>query len=126
MADNHLSQQEKTSAMTQRFVVINQHGHYYSKQKSWTDGSDPARVYSPKHHDEALNTLLEINAKDIELRGEVMAVDLNERDLPILEVSDIPLPEPEPEPQLELDPEAEPETTEASEPKLAQSTDQPA
>ena len=85
--------------MTQRFVVTNQDGHYYSKQKLWTDGRDPARVYCTAHRDEALNTLLEINAKDIELRGQVVAVELNARNLPILEISDVPLPEPEPAPE---------------------------
>ncbi len=86
--------------MTQRFVVTNQDGHYYSKQKLWTDGRDPARVYCPAHKDEALNTLLEINAKDIELRGQVLAVELNSRKLPILEISDVPLPAPEPVSEL--------------------------
>ena len=83
--------------MSQKFVVTNQHGHYYSKRKAWTDGREPARVYCVKHHDEALNTLLEINAKDIDLRGQVVAVDLDKRDLPLLTISDVSLPEPEPE-----------------------------
>lgn len=112
--------------MTQQFVVINQHGHYFGKQKAWTDGRDPARVYCPKHQDEALNTLLEINAKDIDLRGEVMAVDLNERGLPILDVSDIPLPEPASQPDIQPEQEMASQGEEKAALEPEQGEDQPA
>ena len=82
--------------MNQHYVVTNQHGHYYSKQKTWSDGRAPNRVYCPRYQDEALNTLLEINARDIELRGQVLAVELDGKGLPVLKISDIPVPEPEP------------------------------
>ena len=90
--------------MNQRFVVSNQHGHYYSKSKTWIDGRDPGRVYCPAYRDEALNTLLEINSRDIDLRGMIVEVETNSRGLPVLTISDVPLPEPD-----------EPETAEQTE-----------
>ncbi|MFT5482297.1 MAG: hypothetical protein ACI9GW_000946 [Halieaceae bacterium] len=96
--------------MNQRFVVSNESGHYYSKSKAWTDGRDAGRVYCPQHRDEALNTLLEINSRDIDLRGMILEVETNHRGLPVLEISDIPLPEV----GVEESVEAEEEEAEAS------------
>jgi hypothetical protein len=45
-----------------------------------------------KHRDEATNTLVELSARDIDLRGEVLAVALGERGEPEVEASDIPVP----------------------------------
>ena len=84
--------------MTEVFVIRNQLGHYWGKSKAWVDGSQAKLVLRTRHRDEATNTLFELSSKDIELRGEVIAVELNERAEPIIEASQIPLPmEPEEE-----------------------------
>jgi hypothetical protein len=92
--------------MTEVFVIHNQLGHFWGKSKSWVDGSDSdARaVMRLKHRDEAANTLFELSSKDFELRGDILAAQVNARGLPIVQVSDIPLPEPPREelPQEEL------------------------
>lgn len=88
--------------MTDVFVVRNQLGHYWGKAKTWVDGSTPRTVMRTRHEDEAINTLFELSSKDIELRGEVLAVELTERDDPVIEPSQIPLPE-EPEQEEESD-----------------------
>jgi hypothetical protein len=78
--------------MSEVFVIRNQAGHYWGKAKAWVDGSDPRAVLRVKHEDEGVNTLFELSAKDVELRGEVVAAELGPRGEPLLEISDIPLP----------------------------------
>lgn len=74
------------------FVISNGYGHFYSKQKAWTDGRQPTSIYRARHYDEALNTLLELNAKDIGLRVQVIETETDDRGEPIVTISDIPLP----------------------------------
>ena len=78
--------------MTEVYVIRNQLGHYWGKGKAWVDGAEPRTVMRAKHRDEATNTLVELSAKDIDLRGEVLAVALGERGEPEVEASDIPVP----------------------------------
>tara|TARA_B110000503_G_scaffold44038_1_gene71969 strand:- start:127 stop:462 length:336 start_codon:yes stop_codon:yes gene_type:complete len=80
-----------TIAMTDVFVVRNQHGHYWGKAKIWVDGSSPKAVLRTRYEDEALNTLFELSSRDIELRGEVRPTALSERGEPVIEPSQIPL-----------------------------------
>ena len=75
------------------FVVRNQLGHYWGKKKHWVDGTDPRRVLHSSHEDEAINTLFELSSKDIELRGEVLAVAINDRGEPVVQPSDTLLPD---------------------------------
>lgn len=74
--------------MSEIFVVRNQLGHYWGKSKKWVDGRVPKAVLRAKHEDEAINTLFELGSKDFELRGEVIAVPLSERDEPVIEASE--------------------------------------
>ena len=101
--------------MTDIFVIRNQHGHYWAKSKQWVSGDDPKVVVRAKHEDEAINTLVELSTKDIELRGEAVATALDERGHPIIEPSQIPLPclEEESAPIAEPRPEASNEQTES-------------
>ncbi len=78
--------------MTEVFVIRNQLGHYWGKAKQWEDGSEPRTVLRVQHRDEALNTLFELSAKDVDLRGDIIAVELNEKGLPVVEPSEHPLP----------------------------------
>jgi hypothetical protein len=70
------------------FVIRNQHEQYLDKKEGWQSGKDSAALYSTAHHDEALNTLLEINSKDIELRGSIIEVAKDEKKRPVVEVSE--------------------------------------
>lgn len=81
--------------MSDVYVIRNQQGHYWGKGKAWVDGSDPRAVLRVKHHDEGVNTLVELSARDVTLRGEVVPAELGPRGEPVLDVSDIPLPQPE-------------------------------
>lgn len=78
--------------MTDVYVIRNQHGHYWAKSKEWVSGGEPKTVLRAKHEDDAINTLFELSAKDVELRGEVIPAPLSERGEPVIESSQIPLP----------------------------------
>lgn len=93
--------------MNEVFVIRNQLGHYWGKSKAWVDGRDPRTVLRVKHEDEGINTLFELSAKDVELRGEVLAAELGPKGEPVLEVSDTPLPTPPEAVTDEAAPEAE-------------------
>ncbi len=99
--------------MSDVYVIRNQHGHYWGKAKAWVSGQEPKTVHRAKHEDEAVNTLFELSAKDIDLRGEVVAAALSERGEPVIESSQVPLPglEPDLDPELENAPEPEPQET---------------
>jgi len=64
------------------FVIHNQHGLYLTRQNEWVDGHDPAPLFKAAFRDVALNTLIELNAKDIELRGVIIEVEVNDKGLP--------------------------------------------
>ena len=82
-----------TIAMTDVYVIRNQLGHYWGKGKSWVDGSDARAVLRVKHRDEAVNTLFELSAKDVELRGDILGVECDQRGHPVVEPSAVPLVE---------------------------------
>lgn len=81
--------------MSEVFVVSNQLGQYWGKKKRWVDGSKAKRVMVCKHEDEAVNLLVELGARDIELRGEVLAVSANERGIPRVKPSEHLLEDPD-------------------------------
>lgn len=69
------------------FVIRNQFQQYLDKHSGWQSGKDAQALYRADYHDQALNTLIEINAKDISLRGEIIETDLDDKKRPIVEVS---------------------------------------
>ena len=90
--------------MNDVFVVCNQLQQFWGKKKKWVDGTDAKRVLVCKHEDEAVNQLVELSARDIDLRGEVVMVATNERRVPMITPSEHliadesePLEEPAPE-----------------------------
>ena len=70
------------------FVIRNQLGQFWTRAGEWVDGREPQRVMKIKHQDEAVNLLVELSAKDIDLRGEIIAADLNEKGEPEIEASE--------------------------------------
>ncbi len=81
--------------MSEVFVVRNQLGQYWGKKKRWVDGTRARKVMVCKHQDEGLNVLVELGARDVELRGEVVPVSANERGIPRVEPSEHLLPDEE-------------------------------
>ena len=73
--------------MSDVYVIRNQLGHYWGKAKAWVDGTEARAVMRLRHEDEAINTLFELSSKDVELRGEVSPVALDERGEVVVEPS---------------------------------------
>jgi hypothetical protein len=69
------------------FVIRNQLGQYWTRSSEWVDGREPQRLLKLRHHDEAVNQLVELSSKDIDLRGEVLSCALNDRGEPEVEPS---------------------------------------
>ncbi|WP_154647572.1 heat-shock protein HtpX [Luminiphilus syltensis] len=78
--------------MTQTHIICNQDGHYWGRSKAWIDGSEAPRVATFDHRDEAVNTLVELSARDIDLRGEIKCIERIDNKLPKLPISDVPIP----------------------------------
>ncbi|MEM1404476.1 MAG: hypothetical protein AAGG55_14155 [Pseudomonadota bacterium] len=70
------------------FVIRNQLGQFWTRAGDWVDGREPQRVMKIKHKDEAVNQLVELSSKDIDLRGEIVAADLNDKGEPQIEESE--------------------------------------
>lgn len=85
------------------FIIRNHSGHYWGRGKRWVDGRDTARVLALAHRDEAVNTWVELSARDTDLRCEVLTIALVEGKMPKLDISTIPLPDDENIPSLPLE-----------------------
>jgi len=70
------------------YVIRNQLQQFWTRSSEWVDGREPQRLLKLKHRDEAVNQLVELSARDIDLRGEVVACELNERGEPVVEASE--------------------------------------
>ncbi len=70
------------------FVIRNQLGQFWTRAQEWVDGREPQRLLKFKHRDEALNQLVELSAKDIDLRGEILSCETNSRGEPAVEASE--------------------------------------
>lgn len=89
--------------MSRSHVICNQLGHWWGRGKRWVDGRESARIAHWPHRDEAANTLFELSSQDVDLRGEIIEVELVEGQLPKLPVSRNPLPGAEGDPELALE-----------------------
>lgn len=72
----------------QVFIIRNQLGQFWIRAGEWVDGREPQRILKLRHRDEAVNLLVELSTKDIDLRGEVVECDLNGRGDPQVDVSE--------------------------------------
>lgn len=72
--------------MSKVFVVQSEQGHYFSKQGAWLSGKDAGLIYFGKYKDEALNQLIDITIKDVDVRARVLEVELNQRNQPVVEI----------------------------------------
>ncbi|MFT5033983.1 MAG: hypothetical protein ACI89D_001609 [Bermanella sp.] len=78
--------------MATTFVIQNQNGHYWSKQKDWTDGRDRRVVYRTADKVDAINLVFELSSKDIGLRASHLECDVDDFGNPLIEASAVPLP----------------------------------
>ena len=73
--------------MTSVFVVKNQLGQYLSKQQEWVGGADSQALFRTAHRDEAINTVFEVSSRDIYLRAEALACDVDAKGNPIVDAA---------------------------------------
>ena len=72
------------------FLLQNQHKSLFNKQGEWCDGREAASLYRTVHRDEALNQMIETNARDYTLRIKILECETNDRGLPLLKDEDLP------------------------------------
>ena len=76
--------------MTTVFLLQNQSKLLLNKQGEWVDGREANSLYRTVHRDEALNHMVEVNARDYTLRIKILECQLNERGVPQLQKEELP------------------------------------
>lgn len=60
-----------------RYILQMSDGRVLGKDLTWTSYANKNPLFNTEHHDIALNKLIELNAKDIDLRAMVTACDVD-------------------------------------------------
>jgi len=71
------------------FILQNQHEQYLNKSLEWVNGCDAKQLFKSPHRDVALNQLMELNAKNVQLRATVITCELNTAGNPVLSMQPI-------------------------------------
>lgn len=71
--------------MKQAYVIRNQLGQYLTRKGEWASGRDASILFHQPWFDQALNQLIEVNARDIDLRGKVVELAQDEKGRPLVE-----------------------------------------
>ena len=66
------------------FVLQDIQHNYLTKAREWRGDCTVSEVYCSPHKDGALNQLLELNAKDPDLRARVVACEAGPKNRPLL------------------------------------------
>ena len=72
--------------MSKIYVVRSVEGHYLSKHNEWLSGKDSSAIYFAKHQDVALNQLIDITIKDINVRAKIVECELDDKQKPVVEI----------------------------------------
>ena len=80
--------------MTTVFLLQNQDKLLLNKHGEWVDGREAGGLYRAVHRDEAVNQMVEVNARDYTLRIQVLECRLNQRGNPCIDADDLPPPMP--------------------------------
>jgi hypothetical protein len=88
------------------YVIRNQNQHYLGRRGEWLDGSHVPGLFRTEHRDAAVNELVEVNMRDFDLRGEIIACEADDSGYPVVEVLN-PIPEAAEEPATEAPANAE-------------------
>ena len=83
------------------FVIRNHENRYLTKKHKWRSGKDAGILFRATEKDVALNELIEVNAKDVMSRLQLVLCELDERDQPLVEVLTDDPPEDQEEDQAE-------------------------
>jgi len=66
------------------FIIKSHDGSLLGKDLCWIDGANANLLFSAPHRDIALNQLIELNAKDINLRAQIIQCDADKKGRPTL------------------------------------------
>ena len=66
------------------FILKNQHEQFLDKTLQWVDSCGASQLFKHTHRDIALNQLMELNAKDVQLRAKVVTCQLDAKGNPVL------------------------------------------
>lgn len=68
-----------------KIYIIKSHDEsILGKDFEWLDGTDANQVFNTEHRDIALNQLIELNAKDINLRAQIIECEADKKGRPIM------------------------------------------
>ena len=68
------------------FILQNQHDQFLDKSLQWVNHCGTKQLFKNSHRDIALNQLLELNAKDIQLRAKLVTCQLDAKGNPVLPI----------------------------------------
>jgi len=68
------------------FVIRNHENRYLTRKHQWRSGKDRHLLFRNAEKDVALNEMIEVNAKDILARLQLLVCELDDRDQPDVEV----------------------------------------
>jgi len=66
------------------YVIKNHDESILGKDLEWLDGTDANLVFKTEHRDIALNQLIELNSKDINLRAQIVECEADKKGRPIM------------------------------------------
>ena len=66
------------------YVIKNHDESFLGRDLDWLDGSDASQIFNTEHRDIALNQLIELNAKDINLRAQIVECEADKKGRPIM------------------------------------------
>lgn len=76
------------------YLLQNQDKLFLTKQNEWSDGRDLGSLFKTRHRDEALNHLVEVNAKDFRQRIHILECPPKSNGFPDIAAEDLPPPFP--------------------------------
>ena len=59
------------------FILQNQHEQFLDRSLEWISNCEINQLFKTPHRDIALNQLMELNAKDIQLRAKIISCELD-------------------------------------------------
>jgi hypothetical protein len=68
------------------FILQNQHDQFLDKSLQWVNHCGAKQLFKNSHRDIALNQLMELNAKDIQLRAKLVTCPLDAKGNPVLPI----------------------------------------
>ena len=66
------------------YIIKSHDGSILSKDLEWVDGADAKLLFNAPHRDIALNQLIQLNAKNIHLRAQIVECDADKKGRPTL------------------------------------------